>query len=257
MDAQNAAQSDQTRPAGDEPRRPDPKPETTKSTPPPVSPRPSEPVDKDKEPRQPANSSSAPDANASEDRDSDAETIVLPGKDGHSPSKARKVRQEDKSDGDADGDASKSTIQAAGCPPHDLEKHQSSIIARGDPIKKKRLSAHLEREKQSRGKDAASSGLSSAPASPPQHRRQHRRRSDDPHSSSDSEHSRPRPSKTSLREKLKICRAPGATQTKGLKARIRRRGRQPQGPTPANNQRRHRLGPPAQGAQGSLWQVTP
>ncbi|RMJ06521.1 hypothetical protein CDV36_013882 [Fusarium kuroshium] len=205
MDAQNAAQSDQTRPAGDEPRRPDPKPETTKSTPPPVSPKPSEPVDKDKdkEPRQPVNSSSVPDANASEDRDSDAETIVLPGKDGHSPSKARKVRQEDKSDGDAEGDASKSTIQAAGCPPHDLEKHQSSIIARGDPIKKKRLSAHLEREKQSRGKDAASSGLSSAPASPPQHRRQHRRRSDDPHSSSDSEHSRPRPSKTSLREKLK------------------------------------------------------
>ncbi|KAF4468716.1 nasopharyngeal carcinoma susceptibility LZ16, partial [Fusarium albosuccineum] len=193
MDAQNAAQSDQTRPAGDSPQQPDPKPETTKSTPPPVSPKPSEPVDKDKDARQAANSSSAADPDAPEDRDSDAETIVLPGKDGHSPSKARKVRQEDRSDGD--GDAAKSTIKAAGYPPHDLDK-QSSIVARGDPIKKKRLSAHLEREKQSRGKDAAaSSGLSSAPASPPRHRQQHRRRSDDPRSSSDAEpsHSHPRP----------------------------------------------------------------
>ncbi|WKT42665.1 hypothetical protein QSH57_007501 [Fusarium oxysporum f. sp. vasinfectum] len=35
MDAQNAAQSDQTRPAGDSPQRPDSKPDTSKSTPPP------------------------------------------------------------------------------------------------------------------------------------------------------------------------------------------------------------------------------
>ncbi|KAM5351358.1 hypothetical protein ACJ41O_004081 [Fusarium nematophilum] len=211
MDAQNAAQSDQTRPAGDSPQRPDPKPEETKSTPPPVSPKHSEPdekdkdKDKDKDARQPANSSSAPNPDAPEDRDSDAETIVLPGKDGHSPSKARKVRQEDRSDGDGDGDVPKGTIRAAGSHPNEIEKQPPLLGRTGDPIKKKRLSAHLDREKQSRSKDAASSGLSSAPASPPQHRQQHRRRSDDPRSSSDSEHSHshPRPSKASIREKIK------------------------------------------------------
>ncbi|CVK88676.1 related to nasopharyngeal carcinoma susceptibility protein LZ16 [Fusarium mangiferae] len=222
MDAQNAAQSDQTRPAGDTPQRPDSKPDTSKSTPPPVSPKPSEPVkkekDKDKDTRRNANSSSAVDPDALEDRDSDAETIVLPGKDGHSPSKARKVRQEDRSDGDADGDAPKSSIKAAGYRP-ELEKSSSSIHARGDPVKKKRISsAHIEREKLSRGKDAAaSSGLSSAPASPPHHRQQQRRRfADDTHSSSDSEQSHPRPAK-SIREKLKSDENTASHKRKSLK----------------------------------------
>ncbi|EGU85814.1 hypothetical protein FOPG_02739 [Fusarium oxysporum f. sp. conglutinans race 2 54008] len=228
MDAQNAAQSDQTRPAGDSPQRPDSKPDTSKSTPPPVSPKPSEPVDKerekdkDKDARRNANSSSAIDQDALEDRDSDAETIVLPGKDGHSPSKARKVRQEDRSDGDADGDndgdAPKSSIKAAGYRP-ELEKSSSSIHARGDPVKKKRISsAHIEREKLSRGKDAAaSSGLSSAPASPPHHRQQQRRRfADDTHSSSDSEHSHPLPAK-SIREKLKSGENTASHKRKSLK----------------------------------------
>ncbi|EXA49396.1 hypothetical protein FOQG_00997 [Fusarium oxysporum f. sp. raphani 54005] len=228
MDAQNAAQSDQTRPAGDSPQRPDSKPDTSKSTPPPVSPKPSGPVnkerekDKDKDARRNANSSSAIDQDALEDRDSDAETIVLPGKDGHSPSKARKVRQEDRSDGDADGDndgdAPKSSIKAAGYRP-ELEKSSSSIHARGDPVKKKRISsAHIEREKLSRGKDAAaSSGLSSAPASPPHHRQQQRRRfADDTHSSSDSEHSHPRPAK-SIREKLKSGENTASHKRKSLK----------------------------------------
>ncbi|KAF4983342.1 hypothetical protein FZEAL_1234 [Fusarium zealandicum] len=201
MDAQNAAQSDHTRLAADSPQRPEPKPETNKSTPPPVSPKPSASVDEDKDAGPPANSSSAPDPDPPEDRDSDAETIVLPGKDGHSPSKARKVRQEDRSDGD--GDAPKATIKAVGAPPHEIEK-PSALDRPGDPIKKKRLSAHLEREKQSRGKDAVSSGLSSAPTSPPRHRQQHRRHSDNHHSSSDSDtQSHPRPSKPSIREKLK------------------------------------------------------
>ncbi|KAF4495458.1 nasopharyngeal carcinoma susceptibility LZ16 [Fusarium agapanthi] len=228
MDAQNAAQSDQTRPAGDTPQRPDSKPDTSKSTPSPVSPKPSEPVDKekekdkDKDTRRNANSSSAVDQDALEGRDSDAETIVLPGKDGHSPSKARKVRQEDRSDGDAhgdnDGDAPKSSIKAAGYRP-ELEKSSSSIHARGDPVKKKRIpSAHIEREKLSRGKDAAaSSGLSSAPASPPHHRQQQRRRfADDTHSSSDSEHSHPRPAK-STREKLKSGENTASYKRKSLK----------------------------------------
>lgn len=219
MDAQNAAQSDQTRPAGDSPhQRPDSKSEISKSTPPPVSPKPSEPVDKDKDrdARRNANSSSAIDQDASEDRDSDAETIVLPGKDGHSPSKARKVRQEDRSDGD--GDVSKSSIKAVGYRPPELDKQASSIHARGDPVKNKRTPAHLEREKLSRGKEAAaSSGLSSAPASPPHHRQQQRRRfAEDTHSSSDSEPSHTRPTKL-LREKLKSSESFVPNKRKSLK----------------------------------------
>ncbi|KAF4986567.1 hypothetical protein FGRMN_10775 [Fusarium graminum] len=232
MDAQNAAQSDQTRPAGDSPQRPDSKPDLSKSTPPPVSPKPSEPVEKDKnkdrDTRRNPISSSAVDRDASEGRDSDAETIVLPGKDGHSPSKARKVRQEDRSDGDGDGEAEadndgddgpKSSIKAVGYRRPEFEKQASSIHARGDPIRKKRMSAHLEREKLSRGKDAAaSSGLSSAPASPPHHRQQHRRRfADDTHSSSDSEHPHPRPMKP-LREKLKSGENAVLHKRKSLKA---------------------------------------
>ncbi|RGP59019.1 hypothetical protein FLONG3_11309, partial [Fusarium longipes] len=219
MDAQNAAQSDQTRPAGDSPhQRPDSKPEISKSTPPPVSSKPSESVDKDKDVRRNANPSSAVDRDASEDRDSDAETIVLPGKDGHSPSKARKVRQEDKSDGDGDGDNSKPSIKAAGYRPPELEKQASSIHARGDPVKNKRTPAHLEREKLSRGKDtAASSGLSSAPASPPHHRQQARRRFvEDTHSSSDSESSHRPPAKL-LSKKLKSSETSVPNKRKSLK----------------------------------------
>ncbi|KAL6403964.1 hypothetical protein AUP68_13340 [Ilyonectria robusta] len=194
MDAQNAAQSDQTRPAGASPQRPGPRRETT-SSPAPVSPRPASPV---KETRPAANASTAPDADAPEDRDSDAETIVLPGKDGHSPSKARKVRQEDKSDGDADATKPPAKLSA----PFDGDK--SAVPSRlADVVKKKRLSGHLDRDRQPRNKDAASSGLSSAPASPPQHHRKHRPRSDDPRSSSESEQSHPRPPKTTLRDKLK------------------------------------------------------
>lgn len=194
MDAQNAAQSDQTRPAGTSPQRPGPRRETT-SSPAPVSPRPASPV---KESRPAVNASTAPDADAPEDRDSDAETIVLPGKDGHSPSKARKVRQEDKSDGDADATKPPAKLSA----PFDGDK--SAVPSRlADVVKKKRLSGHLDRERQPRNKDAASSGLSSAPASPPQHHRKHRPRSDDPRSSSESEQSHPRPPKTTLRDKLK------------------------------------------------------
>jgi hypothetical protein len=235
MDAQNAAQSDQTRPAGDSPhQRPESKPETSKSTPPPVSSKPSEPTgkDKDKDARRNANSSSVVDHDASEDRDSDAETIVLPGKDGHSPSKARKVRQEDKSDGD--GDNSKSSIKAAGYRPLELEKQASSIHARGDPVKNKRTPAHLEREKLSRGKDAAaSSGLSSAPASPPHHRQQQRRRFvEETHSSSDSEPNpliprkllvkKPKPSETSVPNKRKSLKVESDDEVEGRKIRRQR-----------------------------------
>ncbi|KAK7418805.1 hypothetical protein QQX98_003667 [Neonectria punicea] len=195
MDAQNAAQSDQTRPTGASPQRSGPRRETT-SSPAPVSPKPASPA---KESRPAAKPSIALDADAPEDRDSDAETIVLPGKDGHSPSKIRKVRQEDKSDGDAD--AARPLPKAS-----DSLDAEKPPVPRGlaDVVKRKRLVGHLDRERQPRSKDA-SSGLSSAPASPPQHQHQHkqRRRSDGPRSSSDSEQTHPRLPKTTLRDKLK------------------------------------------------------
>ncbi|KAG4260523.1 hypothetical protein FPRO04_04147 [Fusarium proliferatum] len=85
-------------------------------------------------------------------------------------------------------------------------------------VKKRISSAHVEREKLSRGKDAAaSSGLSSAPASPPHHRQQQRRRfADDTHSSSDSEQSHPGPAK-SIREKLKSGENTASHKRKSLK----------------------------------------
>lgn len=193
MDAQNAAQSDQTRPAGDSSQRPAPKPETTTSAP--VSPKPIEPVIKAKDARSLANSSSV------EDRDSDAETIVLPGKDGHSPSKARKVRQEDRSDGD--GDVAQASIKVSDLHMPEVNNHHTSVPSRlGDAVKKKRLSSHLDRDRKSRSKDR-STGLSSAPGSPPHHRHQRHRHSDHAPSDSDSDHSHPKPPKSSLRDKIK------------------------------------------------------
>ncbi|KAF7547986.1 hypothetical protein G7046_g8833 [Stylonectria norvegica] len=222
MDAQNAAQSDQTKPAGASPSSPAPKPKA--STPPPASlsskpvlkpvsepaPKPaSKPVSKPASPvneiRVAADLLTAPDANPADDRDSDAETIVLPGKDGHSPSKVRKVRQEDKSDGD--GDSAKGPVKPSA---NDAEKNSPSnrpvdgaAKRPVDGARKKRLTSNLDRDKQARSKDG-SSGLSSAPASPPQNQHQQRRRSVDPRSSSDSEYSHHKPfPKTSLRDKLK------------------------------------------------------
>ncbi|KAH6896558.1 hypothetical protein B0T10DRAFT_583127 [Thelonectria olida] len=190
MDAQNAAQSDQTRPAGASPQRPGQHPETASS--PTIVSQPAEPA---KESRPSANNSSAAAVDTADDRDSDAETIVLPGKDGHSPSKVRKVRQEDKSDGDPET-AKPSKASSS------LDTNKPVLSNRlVDAVKRKRLSGHPDRDKLSRSKEV-SSGLSSAPTSPP---RQHkyRRRSDDHHSSSDSEQSHPRPPRTTLRDKLK------------------------------------------------------
>lgn len=152
-----------------------------------------------------ARSDDAPTASA--DRDSDAETIVLPGKDGHSPSKVRKVRQEDKSE--SDGDAVRGNGHT-GNSVNNADRNQT-VSRPGEAAKKKRLLSSLDKDRQHRNKDGASSGLSSAPASPPnnqsQHQHQHhrRRRSDAAAvSPSDSEGSHHKPSsKASLREKLK------------------------------------------------------
>ncbi|KAL5595010.1 hypothetical protein FOVSG1_008699 [Fusarium oxysporum f. sp. vasinfectum] len=100
----------------------------SKSTPPPVSPKSSVPIDAEKDVQQNANSSSTVDP-----YHSDAETIVLPGKDGYSPLKAQKVRQEDRSDDDTDGDndgeagmALRATRNSHGKVEHDKHREEFS-----------------------------------------------------------------------------------------------------------------------------------
>ncbi len=154
------------------------------------------------------------DNDAGPDPNSDAETIVLPGKDGISPSKPRKViKHEDKSDGEVDGTLpafKKSTKDGRG---NDRNGNGSGGPTDDDEVpstlsKKNRL---LEHERQPRSKDN-SSGLSSAPPSPPVHHRRNesqqsshrRRKSGDAHSESGSEASKPRPqNRVPLKDKSK------------------------------------------------------
>ncbi|KAI3533143.1 hypothetical protein CSPX01_12940 [Colletotrichum filicis] len=134
------------------------------------------------------------------DRDSDAETIVLPGKDGHSPSKARKVKHEDRSDGEPpvlpvplvprknrDASASRDGDKEKTANPARLSETASSL-----GLKKKRL-----HDQSARSKDG-SSGLSSAPASPPHHRRR-----SGGHSDSDTGADRRKSPKLSLKDRAK------------------------------------------------------
>lgn len=183
MDAQNAAEPDQTKPTAASPHRrrasqADLKAASSSSIP---KNEKSKPVtDSLPDPR--------PDDATQADRDSDAETIVLPGKDGHSPSKVRKVRQEDKSDSEGD-DASKRRERRRA----DMLHHDADDRSGESARKKKRLSGSIsraERDASSRRKESGSSGLSSAPESP-HRRRLQRRRSDavQPRSSSDSDDS--------------------------------------------------------------------
>lgn len=147
---------------------------------------------------------SAQDDDVGPDQNSDAETIVLPGKDGVSPSKPRKViKHEDRSDGEIDDVLP---------PPRKYLKDGKNGDRNGGPSddvafleRKKRLPG---KEKQPRSKEV-SSGLSSAPASPPPHRRNNhehihrRRRSSDAHSESGSESSKTRPNKDTIKHKSK------------------------------------------------------
>ncbi|CEJ89482.1 hypothetical protein VHEMI05323 [[Torrubiella] hemipterigena] len=114
-----------------------------------------------------------------DDRDSDAETIVLPGKDGHSPSKVRKVRQEDKdgSEGERPRDRRRST--------RDDHPDNASDL----PRKKKRISSRPDKDLRSRNDDSDHSDHSSNPPSPEltQRRLQHRRRRSELHGGSDSD----------------------------------------------------------------------
>lgn len=131
---------------------------------------------------------------------SDAETIVLPGKDGISPSKPRKtitIKHEEKSEGEVDDTPPivKKPLKDVGPEGRDRDR------ARGDNATDDGFSA-LSKKKRPvdrnihRSKDA-SSGLSSVPASPPTHHRnpssaRPRRPSRDARSGSDSESARPR-----------------------------------------------------------------
>ena len=109
MDAQNAAGPDETKSvaAASEAKRPDHDHGESRF---PASPRPAKPPvedarqsplpDKDAKPNARSSIEAADDKHSNDAANSDAETIVLPGKDGHSPSKVRKVKHEDKSDDD-------------------------------------------------------------------------------------------------------------------------------------------------------------
>ncbi|RYO74155.1 hypothetical protein DL766_006583 [Monosporascus sp. MC13-8B] len=161
-------------------------------------------------------SNTCDDSEAGPDQNSDAETIVLPGKGSISPSKPRQgkvIKHEDKSDGEVDdalptfkksskdGRDGKRNGNGNGGPTDGDEV--SSTLSR-----KNRL---LEHEPLPRSKDN-SSGLSSAPPSPPSHHRgngtqqssHRRRRSGDAYSESGSETSKPRShSRAALKDKPK------------------------------------------------------
>ncbi|CAJ2509871.1 Uu.00g057710.m01.CDS01 [Anthostomella pinea] len=161
-----------------------------------------------KDPKPPATSSNAQEDDAAPDQNSDAETIVLPGKDGISPLKPRKViKHEDRSEGEIDD-----VLPPPRKPLRDSRDgdrngvHSADTVAAASLLGKK--TRPFEKEKQQRGKDG-SSGLSSAPASPPGHRRNNhdsshpRHRPDDAHSESDSESSKSRSHKLPQKDKSK------------------------------------------------------
>jgi hypothetical protein len=221
MDAQNAAGSDKTKPVAS-PKRPGPEPDEPKAS---VSKshagnaRSSPAI---KEGKSSANASNAPDDDAGGEGNSDAETIVLPDKEGHSPSKVRKVKHEDKSDGetsisrkhrehrDAASSAGKEKDKDKMRDGGDKDRNAGATGSNeGAPShKKKRL-----QEKQPRSKDG-SSGLSSAPASPPQHRR----RSAGARSDSDSDTARNKSAKGVTGDKSKSVDRPVSHKRKAVKA---------------------------------------
>lgn len=134
-----------------------------------------------------------------EDGPSDAETIVLHGPSPTKPRKVITIKHEEKSEGEIDDTpvSPKKVLKDGKEGKDDKIRDRVRSDDVGDekqpPLKKKRP---LDKDGQPRTKDAASSGLSSVPASPPlhpdrQHNIQRRRRSGDAHSGSESEHTRP------------------------------------------------------------------
>lgn len=213
MDAQNAIESASTKPvAPASPRRPatttDPEQSNNTSSSSVNKPRAharSSPPAKDVKANVPISNTQDEDGGA--DNNSEAETIVLAGKDG-SPVKMRKlIKHEDNSDGEERAKVAAATkLKQSEGPKEDdkVEKGSGggSLATAGATgaaaalsIKKKRLQ---EKPRSKDGKDG-SSGLSSAPASPP-HRPRHR--STDAHRlESESESIRARSPKPTTRDK--------------------------------------------------------
>ncbi|KAG7121896.1 Protein HOS4 like protein [Verticillium longisporum] len=182
MDAQDAVGSDKTKPAASPKQRSTPQPDENasvkvaskfSSSDGPSNPAPS-PTRDSKPVLNPPRPADADDDAASGDRDSDAETIVLPGKDGHSPSKVRKVKHEDGSDAEVqrgrkrsgngssrDGDAGQGGPPPVSDAAAALTQHKKRLRVDKDTLRP---------DKPLKGQEG-SSGLSSAPTSPPHHRR--------------------------------------------------------------------------------------
>ncbi|KAK3295967.1 uncharacterized protein B0H64DRAFT_302198, partial [Chaetomium fimeti] len=216
MDAQNAAEPAFTKPAAS-PKRPGsdsdhPKPAAVTKLSSVAKPELSH-----RENRPSASSARPSDEDGAADGNSDAETIVLPGKDGHSPSKVRKIIKHEKSDTDEAPSSLINLRHAPMMPERESDKgdqgrrpekperptlvtgagsHESttpSILGK----KKKHLDKPTVKDKVKDG----SSGLSSAPGSPPQPQR--RRRLSNAHSRSDSETAPVDSTKPSTKDKSK------------------------------------------------------
>ncbi|KAI0486630.1 hypothetical protein F4859DRAFT_308376 [Xylaria cf. heliscus] len=210
MDAQNAAESSSTKqlasPKGGDtgPDAPKPKPTSAPTTNTLKSPTNSKFPCSAKDTRPVTVAPSTLEDDAALDQNSDAETIVLPGKDGVSPSKPRKIiKHEDKSDDEINSiprprKPLKATRDADNNGGH---SDDATSISLGG--KKKR---HFEKEGQRANNNPGV--LGSAPASPPIHNRTNnvshrRRRSGDVHSESESESSKSRSHKVSHKDKAK------------------------------------------------------
>ncbi|KAK5627890.1 hypothetical protein RRF57_003605 [Xylaria bambusicola] len=211
MDAQNAAESSSTKQLAS-PKEADTAVDIPKSKPTSAtatnalkSPTNNKPVSLVKDSRPVTTSSNTVDEDAALDQNSDAETIVLPGKDSVSPSKPRKViKHEDKSDEEMN------SIPRPRKPLKDTRDvdrnggHSDDATSISIGRRKKRLA---EKEK-SRPKDH-SAAPGSAPNSPLVHNRtssvpsHRRRRSGDDQSESGSESSKSRSHKASHKDEIK------------------------------------------------------
>jgi ankyrin repeat protein len=196
MDAQNAAEPAFKKPAAS-PKRPGSDSDHTRPSTVTKSSSTAKPELSLKDSRPSASGPRPGDEDGAAEGNSDAETIVLPGKDGHSPSKVRKIIKHEKSDAE---DAAPSSLLSRK-PSHLKQEREGDKGERGDRPEKpdRTLSVtgtganentasilgkkkkHLDKPKIKDG----SSGLSSAPGSPPQPQR--RRRPSNAHSKSDSE----------------------------------------------------------------------
>jgi len=153
------------------------------------------------------------DEDAALDQNSDAETIVLPGKDGVSPSKPRKViKHEDKSDEEMNN------IPRPKKPLNDTRDSDRNGAHSDGPASLSLTS----KKKRSSEKERQTDSLVSAPASPPSHRANNngshqRRKSGDVQSESGSESSRSRSHKVYRKDKAKSMERQLPSKRKAVK----------------------------------------